>query len=100
MPRSRLLLSAITLAMALPMTALSAQQSLTIYSDGRVLMRQAFDTKVPAGTSHAEIPIGAADPSSVFALDPGVTISHATFEGALSEQDVLPVSYTHLTLPT
>jgi hypothetical protein len=89
MPRSRLLLSAITVAMALPMTVLSAQQSLTIYGDGRVLMRQAFDTKVPAGTSHAEVAIGAADPSTVFALDPGVTISHATFEGALSEQDVL-----------
>ncbi|HET7602534.1 MAG TPA: hypothetical protein VFK36_05915 [Gemmatimonadales bacterium] len=80
------MLAALALAGAAP---LSAQQSLTIYNDGRVLMRQSFDVKVPGGTSRASVNIGAADPASVFALDPGVSISHAVFEGMLSEADVM-----------
>jgi hypothetical protein len=80
------MLTALALASAAP---LSAQQSLTIYNDGRVLMRQSFDVKVSSGTSRASVSIGAADPASVFALDPGVSISHAVFEGVLSEADVM-----------
>ncbi len=86
MSRTRPLLAALALAGAAP---LPAQQSLTIYNDGRVLMRQSFDVKVPSGTSRASVNIGAADPASVFALDPGVSISHAIFEGTLSEEDVM-----------
>ena len=80
------MLAALALVSAAP---LSAQQSLTIYNDGRVLMRQSFDVKVPSGTSRASVGLGAADPASVFALDPGVSITHAVFEGMLSEEDVL-----------
>jgi hypothetical protein len=86
MARTRPLLAALALASAAP---LSAQQSLTIYNDGRVLMRQSFDAKVPSGTSRASVNVGAADPASVFALDPGVSITHAVFEGTLSEDDVM-----------
>jgi hypothetical protein len=86
MPRTQLLLAALALASAAP---LSAQQSLTIYNDGRVLMRQAFDVKVPSGDSRASVNIGVADPASVVALEPGVRITHAVFEGVLSEGDVM-----------
>lgn len=86
MSRTRPLLAALALASAAP---LSAQQSLTIYNDGRVLMRQSFDMKVPSGTSRASVNLGAADPASVFALDQGVSITHALFEGILSEGDVI-----------
>jgi hypothetical protein len=86
MSSSRSLFAALALAAAAP---LSAQQSITIYNDGRVLMRQSFDVKVAAGTSHASVAIGAADPASVFSLDPAVSITRATFEGALSEENVL-----------
>ena len=78
------------LVLALAVAAeLPAQQSLTIYNDGRVLMRQAFDVKVPRGQSRASVAIGDADPASVFPLDAGVTITQATFEGALAEASVL-----------
>jgi hypothetical protein len=80
------MLAALALASAAP---LSAQQSLTIYNDGRVLMRQSFDVKVNGGTSRASVNIGAADPASVFPLDPGVSITHAVFEGMLSEGDAM-----------
>lgn len=86
MSRTRPLLAALVLASATP---LASQQSLTIYNDGRVLMRQAFDVKVPGGTSRASVRISAADPASVFALDPGVSITHAVFEGVLTEADVV-----------
>ncbi len=86
MSRMRPLLAALVLASPAP---LSAQQSLTIYNDGRVLMRQSFDVKVAGGTSRASVNIGAADPASVLALDPGVSITHAVFEGMLSEGDVM-----------
>jgi hypothetical protein len=86
MPRTQLLLAALALASAAP---LSAQQSLTIYNDGRVLMRQAFDVKVPSGDSRASVNIGVADPASVVALEPGVRVTHAVFEGVLSEGDVM-----------
>ena len=56
MSRTRPLLAALVLASAAP---LSAQQSLTIYNDGRVLMRQSFDVKVAGGTSRASVNIGA-----------------------------------------
>lgn len=86
---TRLTYLAVTLALILPLAPLAAQQSLTIYNDGRVLMRQAFDVAVPAGTSRASVKIGAADPASVFALDPGVGIRHATFDGVPTEETVL-----------
>jgi hypothetical protein len=86
MLRFRPLVAALALSAPLP---LAAQQSLTIYNDGRVLMRQGFDVRVPSGTSHATVPVGAADPASVFPLDAGVSITHASFEGTLSEGNVL-----------
>ncbi len=86
MPHVRWSLAALLLTAVAP---LPAQQSLTIYNDGRVLMRQAFNVKVPAGASHAAVTIGAADAASVFPLDPDVTITRAMFDGLLSEESVI-----------
>ena len=48
------------LVLALAVAAeLPAQQSLTIYNDGRVLMRQGVDVKVPGGQSRGSVAMGA-----------------------------------------
>jgi len=67
-------------------TALSAQQaapqqagstSLTLYQDGRVLVRRAFPIKVPNGASTQRVALGPIDPSSLFSLDSAVAYNGA-----------------------
>lgn len=66
-----------------------AQQSLTIYSDGRVLVRREFPVAVPRGSSTQRIEVGPINPATVFPLDPGVAIARASFDGAVDEMSVL-----------
>jgi hypothetical protein len=57
---------------------LSAQEtSLTIYNDGRVLVRRTWPRQVAAGTSAASIDLGVRDfePSSIVALDDGLRVT-------------------------
>jgi hypothetical protein len=81
--------------LALPLTAhrspLTAQTptSLTIYNDGRVLVRRTVPVEVPKGTSSQRLALGALDPSTIFSLDSAVTISAATYDGAVDYQSVL-----------
>jgi hypothetical protein len=69
--------------------ALGAQTSLTIYNDGRVLMRQAVPATVPKGTSTQRVALGALDPASLFSLDSTVTIDGLAYDGAVDEGSVL-----------
>lgn len=70
---------------AFPLTAhrspLSAQQSpstsLTLYQDGRVLVRRAFPIRVPTGASVQRVPLGPIDPTSLFSLDSAVAFNGA-----------------------
>ena len=76
--------------LALGMSApLTAQTSLTIYNDGRVLVRRAVPVAVPKGTSTQRVTIGALDPASVFSLDSGVTIGGLRYDGAVDEMSAL-----------
>ena len=70
-------------------TPLTAQSSLTIYNDGRVLVRRAVTMAVPKGASTQRVPIGALDPSTVFSLDSGVTIGGLRYDGAVDEMSTL-----------
>lgn len=79
---------ALALTTIIPATAM-AQQSLTIYQDGRVLVRRTFPTAVARGESSQRVEVGPIDASSVFALDPGVSIVKASFDGAVDEMSVL-----------
>ena len=56
------------LASALP-PSLAAQTSLTIYNDGRVLVRRIVPVAVPKGASTQRVALGALDPASLFSLD-------------------------------
>ncbi len=67
----------------------AAQTSLTIYNDGRVLVRRSVPLKVPKGASTQRATLGALDPGSVFSLDPDVTIMGLTYDGAVDEGSVL-----------
>jgi hypothetical protein len=68
---------------------LFAQTSLTIYNDGRVLMRRMVTVAVAKGTSTQRVALGALDPASLFALDSGVTITGFDYDGAVDEASVL-----------
>src|SRR4051812_31332432 len=75
-------------ALAVP-SVLAGQTSLTIYNDGRVLVRRELPAKLPKGTSTQRLGLGALDPASVFALDPDVTLLRLSYDGAIDEASVL-----------
>ena len=78
--------SALLLAAAAP---LSAQTGLTIYNDGRVLVRRTVPVAVPKGASDQRVSLGALDPASLFTLDPAVSILAATYDGGVDQQSTL-----------
>ena len=66
-------------------TALSAQEtSLTIYSDGRLLVRRTFEVAVPSGTSMHPLDLGVREvnPGSVVALDDGIQVTGSRLAAA------------------
>jgi hypothetical protein len=75
-------------ALAMPQM-LAGQTSLTIYNDGRVLARRELTLKLPKGGSTQRLGLGALDPASVFSLDPEVTITRLSYDGATDEASVL-----------
>ncbi len=83
----------IALAAILPLAGalapLTAQTGLTIYPDGRVLVRRTFPVAVPRGASTPTVGIGNADPSTIFALDTAVAIERAVYDAAVHEEAVL-----------
>ena len=84
--RSLLLLGAAALVHARPA---GAQSGVTIYNDGRVLVRRTLPTAVPRGTSQQRVELGPVDPSSLVSLDQGVVINRALFDAAEDESAVL-----------
>jgi hypothetical protein len=68
---------------------LAAQTSLTIYNDGRVLVRRTVPVTVPKGTSTQRVTLGTLDPASLFSLDSTVTLDGLAYDGAVDEASVL-----------
>jgi hypothetical protein len=68
---------------------LFAQTSLTIYNDGRVLVRRSIAAKVPKGVSTHRLVVGRLEPSTLISLDPAVVIGEARYDADVSEQSVL-----------
>ena len=77
------------LALGVLAAPLSAQTSVTIYNDGRVLVRREVPVAVPKGSSSHKVTLGALDPASLFPLDPGVAIARASYDGATDEGSAL-----------
>src|SRR3954468_21786877 len=68
---------------------LQAQTSLTIYNDGRVLVRRSVSATIPKGTSSQRLSLGALDPATLFSLDPSVDLQRVSYDGAVDEASVL-----------
>src|SRR3954468_17990002 len=68
---------------------LQAQTSLTIYNDGRVLVRRSVSATIPKGTSSQRLSLGALDPATLFSLDPSVDLQRVSYDGAGDEASVL-----------
>jgi hypothetical protein len=68
---------------------LHAQTSLTIYNDGRVLVRRTLPVAIPKGTSTQRLTLGALDPATLFSLDSTVNIERVSYDGAVDEESVL-----------
>lgn len=68
---------------------LSAQTGVTIYNDGRVLVRREVPVAVPKGSSSHKVTLGQLEPASLFPLDSGVAISRVRYDGATDEESAL-----------
>ena len=68
---------------------LHAQTSLTIYNDGRVLVRRSVSARVAKGSSTQRLALGALDPATLFSLDSSVTLERVSYDGAVDEASVL-----------
>ena len=67
----------------------AAQSSVTIYNDGRVLVRRTVSATVPKGASSQQVTLGAIDPASLFSLDSAVAVTGVSYDGAVDEMSVL-----------
>jgi hypothetical protein len=68
---------------------LSAQTGLTIYNDGRVLVRRTLPSALPAGLSNHRLALGVLDPASIFALDSGVVLVGAAYDESVDETNTM-----------
>jgi len=86
------LFRAVATGLVIPLTAhfspLTAQ-SITIYNDGRVLVRRSVTADIPKGESSQKVSLGQVDPSSVFSTDSLITILAASYDGGTDYQSVL-----------
>src|SRR6185369_15752357 len=86
------LFRAVATGLVIPLTAhfspLTAQ-SITIYNDGRVLVRRSVTADIPKGESSQKVSLGQVDPSSIFSTDSLITILAASYNGGTDYQSVL-----------
>src|SRR5919107_4471601 len=63
-----------------PASPLTAQTSLTIYNDGRVLVRRTVQKEIPRGASTQRVGLGPLNPGSIFSLDSSLTIIGVSYD--------------------
>lgn len=80
-PRILLVLVALA-ASAIPA---SAQNSIVIYHDGRILVRRIIPVAIPAGVSRHRVEFDQFDPGSLVALDSGVTVTDVQYPRLVTE---------------
>jgi hypothetical protein len=87
--RAAIKLAIVLMLTSLPAYPLTAQTSLTIYNDGRVLVRRTVPANVPKGASTQRLGLGALDPATLFSLDSTITLERVSYDGAVDEMSVL-----------
>jgi len=63
--------------------------SVTLYNDGRVLVRRSLPLEIRKGDSEIAAPLGPVDPGSVFSLDSGLVVLGTRYDAAVDESSVL-----------
>ena len=76
------------LVAAVPMTA-SGQTSLSIYSDGRVVVRKTLPQALQKGRNQLTLQIDALDPATLFSPDTSVTVTGITLRNPTGLSDAL-----------
>ena len=80
-------LTAFSLLAAHAAATLSAQSpapiSLTLYNDGRVLVRRLVPLDIRRGDSEQRVALGPVDPATVFTIDSNVSIVGSAYDGAV-----------------
>jgi len=91
--RAAAIVALVLVPLAAHRSPLTAQQSpatsLTLYQDGRVLVRRAFPIRVPNGASTQRVALGTIDPSSLFSLDSAVAYNGAVTTPGLDADGAL-----------
>lgn len=87
--RASLVALALVVPALVPVGSAAAQTSLTIYNDGRVLVRRSVPLRIPKGASTQQASLGSFDPGTLFSRDSGVAIVRAVYDGAVDEGSVL-----------
>ena len=87
--RRRVAVSVAVAVVCVSASPLAAQVGLTIYNDGRVLVRRTLPNALPGGVSTHRLALGALDPASVFALDSGVAVMGASYDESVDEQNTM-----------
>ena len=70
-------------------SSLAAQTGLTIYNDGRVLVRRTLPLALGAGVSNHRLSLGLLDPASLFALDSGVVVVGSAYDESVDEVNTM-----------
>ena len=68
---------------------LAAQTGLTVYNDGRVLVRRTLPLAIGTGVSTHSLSLGLLDPSSLFALDSGVAVVGSSYDESVDEVNTM-----------
>ncbi|MEO8636625.1 MAG: hypothetical protein ABI587_15215 [Gemmatimonadales bacterium] len=84
---TRFLIPAIILTS--PIAAQAPATSLTLYNDGRVLVRRLIGLDLRRGESTQLVALGEVDPSTLFTLDSGVTLLGTRYDAAVDESRAL-----------
>jgi hypothetical protein len=85
----QLWLTALLLSLAALGTPLTGQTSVTIYNDGRTLVRWTVPIDLVKGQTQQAAVVGPADPGSIFSLDPDITIVSGAYDAGVDEGSVL-----------
>ena len=89
MPSARVRFAGVLALVLAAATGASAQLNLTVFNDGRVLVRRSVPVELKKGESEVPVALGQVDPATVFSLDSLVTILGSSYEGGVDEGSVL-----------
>ncbi|HXW96493.1 MAG TPA: hypothetical protein VEI47_02825, partial [Gemmatimonadales bacterium] len=79
----------LALALMLLGAPLAAQTSLTIYNDGRVLVRRDIPMDIARAESQHTVVTGPMDPGTLFSLDPDVNLAVGAYDGGTDQQSAI-----------